>query len=92
MGFDIRIPIGALFGVLGLLLCIYGAITRGSAIYAVHSLGLNVNLWWGLIMLLFGVGMLSLSRLRGKRLPDKGRPNGDKTSSVLPRKKGAKQI
>ena len=92
MGFDIRMPIGALFSVFGLLLCIYGAITRGSTIYAVHSLGLNVNLWWGLIMLLFGVGTLSLSRLRGKRLPDKRRPNGDKTSSVLPSKKGAKQI
>ena len=87
MGFDIRMPIGALFSVFGLLLCIYGTITRGSTIYAVHSLGLNVNLWWGLIMLLFGVGMLSLYRLRGMHLPDKGRPNGDKTSSVLPLQK-----
>ena len=50
MGFDIRMPIGALFSVLGLLLCIYGAITSGSTIYALHSLGLNVNLWWGLVM------------------------------------------
>jgi len=87
VGFDIRMPIGALFSVFGLLLCIYGAITRGSTIYAVHSLGLNVNLWWGLIMLLFGVGMLNLSRLRGMRLPDKDRPNGDKTSSALPLQK-----
>lgn len=70
MGFDIRMPIGALFSVLGLLLSIYGAITRGSEIYALHSLGLNVNLWWGLVMLFFGVGMLSLTRLRGTRAPD----------------------
>jgi len=70
MGFDIRIPIGALFSALGLLLSVYGAITRGSPIYALHSLGLNVNLWWGLVMLLFGVGMLSLTRLPGTRSPD----------------------
>lgn len=70
MGFDIRMPIGALFSVLGLLLAIYGAITRGSEIYALHSLGLNVNLWWGLVMLFFGVAMLSLTRLRGTRSPD----------------------
>ena len=70
MGFDIRMPIGALFSVLGLLLSIYGAITRGSEIYALHSLGLNVNLWWGLVMLFFGVGMLSLTRLRGARSAD----------------------
>jgi hypothetical protein len=70
MGFDIRMPIGALFSVLGLLLSIYGAITRGSEIYALHSLGLNVNLWWGLVMLFFGVGMLSLTRLPGTRSAD----------------------
>jgi hypothetical protein len=70
MGFDIRMPIGALFSVLGLLLSVYGAITRGSEIYALHSLGLNVNLWWGLVMLFFGVGMLSLTRLRGTHSPD----------------------
>ena len=70
MGFDIRMPIGALFSVLGLLLSIYGAITRGSEIYALHSLGLNVNLWWGLVMLFFGVGMLSLTRLPRARSAD----------------------
>ena len=70
MGFDIRMPIGALFSVFGLLLSVYGAITRGSEIYALHSLGLNVNLWWGMVMLFFGVGMLGLARLRGTRSPD----------------------
>jgi len=71
MGFDIRMPIGSLFGILGLLLSIYGALTRGSTIYASHSLGLNVNLWWGLVMLFFGLGMLRLSRLHGTRPPDR---------------------
>jgi len=43
-GCDIRMPIGALFTVLGLLLSIYGEITRGSEIHALLSLGLNVSL------------------------------------------------
>jgi len=29
---------------------------------AKRSLGINVNLWWGLVMLLFGIIMLVLSR------------------------------
>lgn len=62
MGFDIRVPIGGLFSVLGLLLCAYGASTRGSTMYSAHSLGLNVNLGWGLVMLLFGLAMLGLTR------------------------------
>ena len=70
MGFDIRIPIGALFSLFGLLLSVYGASTHGSRMYAVHSFGLNVNLWWGLMMLLFGAVMLSLTRLRGSVSPD----------------------
>jgi hypothetical protein len=30
--------------------------------YARHSLGVNVNLWWGIAMLIFGAGMLLLAR------------------------------
>jgi len=62
MGFDIRLPIGMMFTVLGTLVGAYGLATRGSAIYEIHSLGLNVNLWWGLVMLIFGVSMLLLAR------------------------------
>ena len=80
MGFDIRMPIGALFSVFGLLLSVYGAITRGSEIYALHSLGLNVNLWWGLVMLFFGVGMLGLARLRGTRSPDSRNSASDEST------------
>jgi hypothetical protein len=35
----------------------------GDAIYQ-RSLGINVNLWWGLVLLVFGVTMLTFS-LRG---------------------------
>jgi hypothetical protein len=56
MGLDIRIPLGLLFTVIGALLAIFGALSDDS-IYA-RSLNINVNLWWGLVML--GVGALFL--------------------------------
>jgi hypothetical protein len=62
MGFDIRLPIGMMFSVFGVLVGGYGAATAGSETYARHSLGINVNLWWGIAMLIFGAGMLLLAR------------------------------
>lgn len=62
MGFDIRLPIGMMFSVFGVLVAGYGAATRGDEMYARHSLGININLWWGIAMLLFGAGMLLLVR------------------------------
>jgi hypothetical protein len=72
MGFDIRMPIGMLFSVFGILLIGYGAATRGSAMYTEHSLGLNMNLWWGVVLLAFGLVMLALTRLRRKQVPATG--------------------
>ncbi|HTI37936.1 MAG TPA: hypothetical protein VL484_10275 [Vicinamibacterales bacterium] len=60
MGLDIRIPIGLMFALLGILLTGYGVVSD-HAIYA-KSLGLNVNLGWGVVLLVFGVGMLVLAR------------------------------
>jgi membrane-bound ClpP family serine protease len=57
MGIDIRIPIGGMFTIIGLILVVFGLATWGDPIYE-HSLGVNVNLWWGLAMTLFGVAML----------------------------------
>ncbi|MBK7174305.1 MAG: hypothetical protein IPH84_13965 [Bacteroidales bacterium] len=58
MDVDIRIPIGLLFVVLGLLLTIFGLATINDTELYVRSLGRNVNLWTGLLMLLFGGIML----------------------------------
>jgi hypothetical protein len=66
MGFDIRMPIGMLFTLFGILLIGYGAATRESAMYAEHSLGVNMNVWWGGALLAFGLAMLALTRLRRK--------------------------
>lgn len=57
MSADIRIPIGAMFSLMGLLLGFYGWGTSGSEMY-MKSLGMNMNLYWGGAMLLFGVLML----------------------------------
>jgi hypothetical protein len=68
MGFDIRIPIGLMFAIFGALLVIYGLLTNGDTIYSQRSLGINVNLRWGLAMLVFGSVMIWLGR-RGTARP-----------------------
>jgi hypothetical protein len=62
MGLDIRTPIGLMFSILGLLLTGFGLVSD-KAIYA-RSLGINVNLWWGLVLLAFGGVMLLFSLRR----------------------------
>jgi len=61
MQLDIRLPMGLLFLLLGVILVVYG-FASDPAIYAEHSLGQNVNKLWGAIFALFGGVMLYLSR------------------------------
>jgi hypothetical protein len=63
MQLDIRLPMGLLFLILGVILVAYGFISD-PAIYNEHSLGQNVNLLWGSIFALFGGVMLWLARRR----------------------------
>lgn len=60
MGLDIRVPLGAMFTLLGLLLTGFGLFGT-KAIYA-QTLGINVNLDWGVVLLVFGLIMLFLGR------------------------------
>jgi len=60
MQLDIRLPIGLLFSFLGLLLIGFGLLGDGT-VYR-RSLGININAWWGLAMLAFGMVMLVLGR------------------------------
>jgi hypothetical protein len=55
-----------MFAVVGLLLTIYGAATGGDSPMYERALGVNVNLWWGLAMLAFGLVMLALGRRGAK--------------------------
>jgi hypothetical protein len=52
MNVDLRFPLGLLFFVFGVMLTVFGLFTD-RATYE-RSLYINVNLWWGLVMLLFG--------------------------------------
>jgi len=57
MGLDIKIPIGSMFTIFGVLLTIFGLTTGGNEMYEA-SLNININLWSGLFMLIFGLVML----------------------------------
>ena len=60
-GLDLRYPIGVLFVVLGLLLALFGIATAGNAAMYERAGAVNVNLWWGIVMFLFGAGMWALA-------------------------------
>ncbi|HVU36277.1 MAG TPA: hypothetical protein VHE61_22765 [Opitutaceae bacterium] len=64
MNFDLRLPLGLMFTLFGAMLTIYG-VAADKAIYE-KSLGININLIWGLVMLAFGVIMLVLA-LRARK-------------------------
>jgi multisubunit Na+/H+ antiporter MnhG subunit len=59
MNFDLRLPIGILFSFYGVVLVLFGALGN-KEIYQ-RSLGMNINLIWGAVLLLFGLMMLALA-------------------------------
>ena len=59
MGLDIRIPIGVMFSIMGGVLAVFGWFSDPAAYQ--RALGININLWWGLALLVFGAAMLLLS-------------------------------
>ena len=73
MNLDIRLPIGMLFTLLGVLLAGYGALSDPS-VYQ-RSLGYNVNLIWGLVLLAFGAFMLVRGRRGTSRVPPANPPH-----------------
>lgn len=72
---DIRYPIGGLFLVIGALLVPYGWFVQG----ALTPIASNIDLWWGVVMLVFGVLLLSLAR--AARLRDAHLAQNSATSS-----------
>ena len=61
MGLDIRYPIGFLFSIIGIMLTIFGLVTGSNTELYQRSLDINVNLWTGLGMIIFGAVMLLLA-------------------------------
>jgi len=85
MKLDIRVPIGVLFSVLGAILIGYGLLigppTAGIAV------GVNLNAWWGAVLMAFGVLMLWLARRTAARhnfQPDWSAQRSNRTSSQVP--------
>lgn len=56
MHLDVRLPIGLMFLIIGVILSIYG-LTTGPELYR-RSLNINVNLLWGVVQMVFGAIML----------------------------------
>jgi sulfite exporter TauE/SafE len=72
MGLDLRLPIGLYFTILGVLLGSYGLVTASNTEMYKRSLNLNINLSWGVVLLVFGLAMLIPSLMdRRKNSPKK---------------------
>lgn len=59
MHLDLRYPIGLLLTTYGAILALEGALRRAVV------LGINVNLYWGCVMVACGAGFLAFARRRG---------------------------
>ena len=71
MSFDLRLPIGIMFSFYGVVLVLYGLL--GDKAQYARSLGININLIWGLVLLAFGGWMLWLALKRKS-----GQSDGDR--------------
>jgi hypothetical protein len=58
---DIRIPIGLMFSILGVLITVFGFVTMANADMYQKSLNINMNIIMGILMLVFGGLMLFFS-------------------------------
>ncbi|MGA2092999.1 MAG: hypothetical protein ABSH16_06280 [Sedimentisphaerales bacterium] len=67
-GLDVRLPIGIMFTLFGAIIAIYGMVSD-PAIYQ-RCLDININLWWGLVMVVFG-GVLLIMAQRSARAKKK---------------------
>jgi hypothetical protein len=67
MNLDLRIPMGLMFTITGLIMTVFGLKTNGDATLYAQSLGINANLWWGIVLLVFGLAMFLLGRRSQKR-------------------------
>jgi hypothetical protein len=80
MNLDLRIPMGMMFTLTGAILTAWGSKTKGDAALYEKSLGINVNLWWGLVLLAFGLTMYVMGQRRQRKMEQDtgGRERGNK--------------
>ena len=68
---DLRTPMGMMFAFAGAILTAFGLATRQNAATYQKSLGIDGNLWWGIVVLLVGIVLVQLGR-RGQMRIEKG--------------------
>ncbi|MGA8730327.1 MAG: hypothetical protein WB608_16355 [Terracidiphilus sp.] len=68
MQLDLRIPMGLMFTLTGLILTLFGLATNGNVELYAKSLGINANLWWGLVLLAFGLTMFLMGQRSQRKL------------------------
>jgi Na+/melibiose symporter-like transporter len=68
MSLDLRIPMGLMFTLVGIILTAFGFATNSNAALYERSMGINVNLWWGIVLLIFGQIMFQMGRRSQSRL------------------------
>jgi putative Mn2+ efflux pump MntP len=61
MGLDIRYPIGLMFSIIGALMTVYGLLAKPDAAQYHQAPGTNINLVWGIFLLIFGAWMLLMA-------------------------------
>lgn len=62
MDLDLRLPMGMMLSMIGAVLFAFGLATRTHPEYYVRSLGINADLWWGIVVLVFGLVVVALGR------------------------------
>jgi hypothetical protein len=70
MSLDLRIPLGMMFSLLGMILSAFGLATNGNEKLYAPSLGIDVNLWWGLVLFAFGLTMFVFGKRGQKQLAE----------------------
>jgi uncharacterized protein YhhL (DUF1145 family) len=82
MNLDLRIPMGLMFAFTGVILTAFGLKTNDNATFYARSLGINVNLCWGIVLLVFGLTMFLLGRREQKRLAQLQLPHSSEVVKI----------
>ncbi|HVC46977.1 MAG TPA: hypothetical protein VND90_06995 [Terracidiphilus sp.] len=62
MNLDLRIPMGMMFSMAGAVLLAFGVATRNRPDLYTRSFGMNPDVWWGVVVLVFGLIVVGLGR------------------------------
>jgi protein-S-isoprenylcysteine O-methyltransferase Ste14 len=77
MKLDIRMPMGVMFVLVGAILTVFGLATNSDAALYSRSLGININLIWGIVLFAIGVVMVILARRAMQRTTDATPPSSE---------------